>query len=183
TNIFLCDAPAARVQGPITISGSVTGGAGHNFFTFATGAKVVVTGDGKINAGPGNTTITLGTPGRLGTTQVLGTITGGDGQNEFYVNGQVTANLAGGAGDDLFSFAKGATLTGVTDLRLMPWGDGSGVPAAGHDLVILGIDGQGLLHIRSFDLAGNMTTDTDETQLSATPRQIAALKQEVARAL
>lgn len=47
------------------------------------------------------------------------------------------------------------------DLRLKSWGDGSGVPTSGQSLVILGTDGGGLIHIRSFDVAG-IRTDTFE---------------------
>ena len=51
------------------------------------------------------------------------------------------------------------------DLRLMSWGDGSGVPASGQRLlVILGIDNNGRLHIRRFDADGKLV-DTDETKL------------------
>src|SRR5262249_13220879 len=151
-DIFKFDAPSSPVTDPITISGSVTGGDGNDQFAFATGATVVVTGDGEIDAGAGNDSISLGTQGSQGTTQVVGTITGGEGHDHFYVNGLVTANLSGGAGKDIFSFSSGAQLTGATDLRLMPWGDGSDVPTSGQSLVILGTDGAGLLHIRSFDL-------------------------------
>jgi hypothetical protein len=51
------------------------------------------------------------------------------------------------------------------DLRLMPWGDGTGVPTSGNDLVILGTDDEDRLHIRIFDQSGNRVTDTDETKL------------------
>jgi hypothetical protein len=54
------------------------------------------------------------------------------------------------------------------DLRLMSWGDGSGVPASGNNLVIVGIDNSGRLHIRIFDGGGNRVTDTDETKVSGT---------------
>ena len=40
------------------------------------------------------------------------------------------------------------------DLRVMSWGDGSGVPTSGNKLVILGIDNNDLLHIRIFDAGG-----------------------------
>jgi hypothetical protein len=48
-------------------------------------------------------------------------------------------------------------------LQLMSWGDGSGVPASGENLVIAGTDSEGLLHIRTFDAAG-VRTDTFETR-------------------
>jgi ketosteroid isomerase-like protein len=48
------------------------------------------------------------------------------------------------------------------DLQLMSWGDGSEVPTSGQNLVIAGIDNNGLLHIRTFDGAG-VRTDTFET--------------------
>jgi hypothetical protein len=44
------------------------------------------------------------------------------------------------------------------------WGDGSTVPKAKKDHVIIGIDNAGLLHIRVFDRAGNQVTDTDESK-------------------
>jgi uncharacterized protein YodC (DUF2158 family) len=50
-----------------------------------------------------------------------------------------------------------------SDLRLMSWGNGSGVPTSGHDLVIAGTDSDGLLHIRTFDGAG-VRTDTFESK-------------------
>ncbi len=53
------------------------------------------------------------------------------------------------------------------ELRLMPWGDGSGVPASGSKLVIVGTDNNGLLHIRIFDETGNKFTDMDDTKLPA----------------
>ncbi len=52
------------------------------------------------------------------------------------------------------------------DLRVIPWGDGSGVPISGNKLVIVGIDDQGLLHIRIFDAGGKSVMDTNETKLS-----------------
>ena len=50
------------------------------------------------------------------------------------------------------------------ELRLMPWGDGSGVPTSGNNLLIVGIDDNGLLHVRLFDGSGRVV-DTDETKL------------------
>jgi hypothetical protein len=49
------------------------------------------------------------------------------------------------------------------DLQLMSWGDGSGMPTSGKNLVIAGIDNDGLLHIRTFDAAG-VRTDIFETR-------------------
>ena len=49
----------------------------------------------------------------------------------------------------------------IFDLRVMPWGDGSEVPTSGQDLVIVGTNDEGLLHIRTFDPAG-VRTDTYE---------------------
>ena len=54
---------------------------------------------------------------------------------------------------------------GNYDLLLLSWGDGSGVPTSGKNLVIVGTDNSGLLHIRIFDANSNLITDTDETQL------------------
>jgi hypothetical protein len=65
------------------------------------------------------------------------------------------------------------------DLRLMSWGDGSGVPTSGKNLVVVGTDNNGLLHIRILDAAGNRIVDTDETQLPAQAAAIATLKQQL----
>jgi hypothetical protein len=66
------------------------------------------------------------------------------------------------------------TLAGF-DLQLMSWGDGSGVPTSGSNLVIVGIDKNGLLRIRIFDIGGNVT---DETRLPSTQAgAISTLKQ------
>src|SRR5262249_9136800 len=53
------------------------------------------------------------------------------------------------------------------DLRLLSWGDGSGVPNSGRNLVIAGIDNNRHLQIRGFDDAGKRI-DTDETKLTST---------------
>lgn len=64
------------------------------------------------------------------------------------------------------------------DLRLMSWGDGAGVPTSGTNLVILGTDNAGLLHIRIFNASGALITDTDETKLPTTQAgAISTLKQ------
>jgi predicted phage baseplate assembly protein len=69
---------------------------------------------------------------------------------------------------------------GGFDLRLMSWGDGSGVPTSGNNLVIVGIDNNGLLHIRIFDAGGSRVTDTDETMLPGTQAgAISTLKQQL----
>jgi hypothetical protein len=65
------------------------------------------------------------------------------------------------------------------DLRLMSWGDGSGVPTSGKSLVVVGTDDKGLLHIRIFDFAGRRITDADEWQLPAQAAAIATLKQQL----
>jgi hypothetical protein len=64
------------------------------------------------------------------------------------------------------------------DLQLMSWGDGSGVPTSGNNLVIAGIDNNDLLHIRIFDFIGQEVTDKVESQLPATQAEaISTLKQ------
>jgi hypothetical protein len=66
------------------------------------------------------------------------------------------------------------------DLRLMTWGDGSGVPTSGTRLIVLGTDNTGRLHIRIFDADGNRATDTDETKLPGTEAgAIATLKEQL----
>jgi hypothetical protein len=65
------------------------------------------------------------------------------------------------------------------DLRLMSWGDGTGVPTSGSSLVIVGTDNKDLLHIRVFDPNGKQATDTDETQLPEQAAAIATLKQQL----
>src|SRR5262249_32352714 len=58
---------------------------------------------------------------------------------------------------------------------VMSWGNGSGVPTSGKNLVIVGIDSNNLLHIRIFDAVGNRIRDTDETKLPATQTEAAAI--------
>ncbi len=66
------------------------------------------------------------------------------------------------------------------DLRLMYWGDGSGVPTSGNKLVIIGIDNNDLLHIRIFDAGGKGVMDSDETKLSSAQAvAISTLKHEL----
>jgi serine/threonine protein kinase len=66
------------------------------------------------------------------------------------------------------------------DLRLMSWGDGTGVPTSGNNLVIVGTDDNNLLHIRIFDPVGRRVTDTDETTLPPAQAQaILTLKQQL----
>lgn len=67
-----------------------------------------------------------------------------------------------------------------TDLELVSWGDGSMVPASGHDLVVTGIDSNGLLRIRIFDAGGNRVTDADETSVPAIrSEEVSALKRRI----
>jgi hypothetical protein len=65
------------------------------------------------------------------------------------------------------------------DLRVMSWGDGSGVPTSGNKLVIVGTDDHGLLHIRIFDAGGKSVMDTDETKLSDAVAAILTLKRQL----
>ena len=66
------------------------------------------------------------------------------------------------------------------DLRLMPWGDGTGVPTSGTALVIVGTDGDNRVHVRIFDQDGHRVTDTDETKLPPAQAQaILILKRRV----
>jgi hypothetical protein len=63
-------------------------------------------------------------------------------------------------------------------LRLMSWGDGTGVPSSAKNLVIVGIDNNDRLHVRIFDQDGHRVTDIDETKLTAAQaRAILPLKQ------
>ncbi len=64
------------------------------------------------------------------------------------------------------------------NLRLLKsWGDGSDVAASGKSLVLVGVNNDGLLHIRIFDAQGNRVTDMDETKLPVNQAQmIATLK-------
>src|SRR5262249_10592131 len=64
---------------------------------------------------------------------------------------------------------------GAYNLQLVNWGTGSGVPASGKNLVIVGIDNSGLLHIRIFGASGNLITDTDETKLPQTSTELALI--------
>jgi hypothetical protein len=66
-------------------------------------------------------------------------------------------------------------------IRLVSWGDGSRVPQTGPTkLVVVGIDDNRRLHIRSFDTDGT-PRDKDETQLTSAEarREIAALKRRI----
>src|SRR5262249_8297183 len=87
------------------------------------------------------------------------------------VNSLTLTNRVGGT--DVVVRVDGAVLpeSSRLDLRLMSWGDGSGVPTSGNNLVIVGLDNKGLLHIRIFDAGGNRVTDTDETKLPGTQAQ------------
>ena len=65
-------------------------------------------------------------------------------------------------------------------LQPIPWGDGSGVPTSGKNLIIVGIDNNSLLHIRIFDASGNLVKDTDETIIPDTRAgAISTLKQQL----
>ncbi len=80
----------------------------------------------------------------------------------------------------LFAFGAIGIVGREFDLRLMSWGDGTGVPTSGNNLVILGTDNNNVLHIRIFDENGNRVTDTDETKLPAVqPQAIFTLKQQL----
>ena len=69
----------------------------------------------------------------------------------------------------------------LTDLKLLNWGDGSGVPTSGDTQIIAGIDNKGLLHVRIFDVAGPLALDEDETKLPIILTGAAAtLKHEIA---
>ena len=66
------------------------------------------------------------------------------------------------------------------DLRLMSWGDGSGVSTSGNNLVIIGTGNNGLLHIRIFDSGGIRMVDTDEKLLPMTKASaISTLKRQL----
>jgi hypothetical protein len=62
------------------------------------------------------------------------------------------------------------------DLRLMSWGDGSGVPTSGKNLVVVGLDNNRRLHIRILDAPGDRVIDRDEAQLPDQAAAIATLK-------
>jgi WD40 repeat protein len=92
-------------------------------------------------------------------------------------------------GDVCFALARAARILFILDhpsaaykfdLRLVSWGDGSGVPTSAMNLVILGVDNSGLLHVRIFDAGGKLITDTDETKLPGIwSTTIANLKREL----
>jgi serine/threonine protein kinase/WD40 repeat protein len=76
--------------------------------------------------------------------------------------------------------ARGSDSLTDFDLRLTPWGDGTGVPTSGTALVIVGTDGANRVHVRIFDREGHRVADTDETKLSpAQALPILALKRRV----
>ena len=62
---------------------------------------------------------------------------------------------------------RGELLRDRFDLRLVSWGNASGVPKSGNKLVVIGVDNNELLHIRIFDAGGKRVVDTDETKLSS----------------
>jgi len=65
------------------------------------------------------------------------------------------------------------------DLRLMPWGDGTGVPTQIDDMFIIGTDDKNLLHIR-MRRDGLRLIDIDETTVPARQAQaISSLKQQL----
>ncbi len=69
---------------------------------------------------------------------------------------------------------------GGADLRVVSWGDGSQVPTSGYDLVIVGIDDNGLLHIRIFDQNRFRILEGVETNFPATQAgAISTLKQQL----
>jgi tRNA A-37 threonylcarbamoyl transferase component Bud32 len=55
----------------------------------------------------------------------------------------------------------------ASELRLISWGDGSGVPTSGKDLVIVGTDSDDLLHIRAFGGLDESDIDALETRDSS----------------
>ena len=65
----------------------------------------------------------------------------------------------------------------VYDLQLVDWEDGSDVPTSGCNVVIVGTDNNGVLHIKIFDAAGKLVTDADETMLLSQAGAISTLKQ------
>jgi hypothetical protein len=67
----------------------------------------------------------------------------------------------------------------TADLRLMPWGDGSGVPTSGKNLVIVGVDKAGQLHIKIFKDDGKLDVDVVEGNFTTQAGAIAALKQQL----
>ena len=91
--------------------------------------------------------------------------------------GTVAAGANGVASTPPITLGIGTNLIG-DDVQVISWGDGSGVPTTGNNLVIVGVDSNNLLHIRIFDGGGN-DTDTDETQLPAEAALIATLKQQL----
>ncbi len=71
------------------------------------------------------------------------------------------------------------------DVRLVSWGDGTGVPTSDRSLVIIGIDNNAMLHIRVFDHGGNRVTDRDETELPSEVQAgaVSTFKQQLRRLL
>ena len=71
-------------------------------------------------------------------------------------------NIATSTNPTFYYYLASAYDSNVPDLQLISWGDGSGVPTSGKNLVIVGTDNNSLLHIRIFDVNG-VRTDTFET--------------------
>jgi 4-amino-4-deoxy-L-arabinose transferase-like glycosyltransferase len=62
------------------------------------------------------------------------------------------------------------------DLQVTPWDDEKLIPNSGRNLVVLGVDSGGLLHIRIFDSTGTRITDTIESKQPDNAAAIARLK-------
>ena len=81
-----------------------------------------------------------------------------------------TAAVSSGTtvGNGWYSSAVGVTLNAYDPgvVQLVSWGDGSGVPTSGQNLLVAGLDSNKLLHIRTFDSSGVMT-NIYEQQLGA----------------
>lgn len=107
--------------------------------------------------------------------------------HDYFVSIQVTDNRGAPLGQAVQSFTLHAANAvnhapqfGVKPgLSVVSWGNGSGVPTSGTNLVVVGTDTGGLLHARVFDAAGQLTLDGVETTGLPAPRAaaVAALKQ------
>jgi fibro-slime domain-containing protein/RHS repeat-associated protein len=63
------------------------------------------------------------------------------------------------------------------DLQVAAWG--AGVPTSGTNLVVVGTDAGGLLHVRIFDAVGGITDASEATLPDARAQAISALKQQL----
>ena len=84
--------------------------------------------------------------------------------------------MVGRRGGDLRLARGGGLLAGTAQPPIEVRGDGSAKPTSGKNLVVVGADDKGLLHIQVFGPSGNRVADTDAKKLPDQAEAMAALK-------